>query len=113
MCIIGLDYVGLRPSSFCKKYDVVGFDRTLELSKEQLLEVKDTITYSYDLEDIKDANIYIVTVPTPINSSNRPDLTPLVKPSQMIGKVLILKLQHKLMNYIKVLSKHVLIKQTQ
>ena len=103
ICIIGLGYVGLPlAAAFAKKYDVVGFDinkprvdelkddfdRTLELSKEQLYEVKDTITYSYDLEDIKDANIYIVTVPTPIDSSNRPDLTPLVKSSQMIGRVL-------------------------
>ena len=103
ICIIGLGYVGLPlAAAFAKKYEVVGFDinkprvielnndfdRTLELSTEQLLEVKDSIKYSCDLEDIKDANIYIVTVPTPIDSSNRPDLTPLVKSSQMIGKVL-------------------------
>ncbi|KAB7886158.1 nucleotide sugar dehydrogenase [Poseidonibacter ostreae] len=103
ICIIGLGYVGLPlAAAFAKKYTVVGFDineprveelnndydRTLELDKEQLVEVKDNITYSCDLEDIKDANIYIVTVPTPIDSSNRPDLTPLVKSSQMIGRVL-------------------------
>ena len=103
ICIIGLGYVGLPlAAAFAKKYTVVGFDineprveelnndydRTLELNKEQLVEVKDNITYSCDLEDIKDANIYIVTVPTPIDSSNRPDLTPLVKSSQMIGRVL-------------------------
>ena len=103
ICIIGLGYVGLPlAAAFAKKYTVVGFDineprveelnndydRTLELNKEQLVEVKDNITYSCNLDDIKDANIYIVTVPTPIDSSNRPDLTPLVKSSQMIGKVL-------------------------
>ncbi|APW66148.1 Vi polysaccharide biosynthesis protein VipA/TviB [Poseidonibacter parvus] len=103
ICIIGLGYVGLPlAAAFAEKYTVVGFDinkprvdelnndfdRTLELNKEQLLEVKDSITYSSNLDDIKDANIYIVTVPTPIDSSNRPDLTPLVKSSQMIGKVL-------------------------
>ncbi|KAB7887755.1 nucleotide sugar dehydrogenase, partial [Poseidonibacter ostreae] len=103
ICIIGLGYVGLPlAAAFAKKYTVVGFDineprveelnndfdRTLELNKEQLVEVKDNITYSCKLDDIKDANIYIVTVPTPIDSSNRPDLTPLVKSSQMIGKVL-------------------------
>jgi len=103
ICIIGLGYVGLPlATAFASKYEVVGFDinkprveelnndfdRTLELSKEQLLEVKETIKYSYDLEDIKDANIYIVTVPTPIDSSNKPDLTPLIKSSQTIGKVL-------------------------
>jgi len=103
ICIIGLGYVGLPLAvAFAKKFDVVGFDInktrvdelnkdfdiTLELDKQQLLEVKNFIKYSIDLEDIKDANIFIVTVPTPIDSSNRPDLTPLVKSSQMIGKVL-------------------------
>ena len=104
ICIIGLGYVGLPlAQAFAEKYkNVVGFDinksrveelnndydRTLELSKEQLLEVKDSISYTYDLEDIKESNIYIVTVPTPIDSSNRPDLTPLIKSSQMIGKIL-------------------------
>jgi len=103
ICIIGLGYVGLPlAAAFAKKYDVVGFDinesrveelnndydRTLELSTEQLKEVKDNITYSTNLDDMKDATIYIVTVPTPIDSSNRPDLTPLVKSSQIIGKVL-------------------------
>jgi len=101
--IIGLGYVGLPlAAALAKKYDVVGFDInqvrvnelnqdfdiTLELNKEQLLEVKSSIKYSCDLEDIKNSNIYIVTVPTPIDSSNKPDLTPLVKSSQMIGKVL-------------------------
>ena len=103
ICIIGLGYVGLPLAhAFAKKYNVVGFDinqsrikelnnyfdRTLELNKVQLLEVKDTIKYSTNLDDIKDSNVYIVTVPTPIDYSNRPDLTPLVKSSQMIGKVL-------------------------
>jgi UDP-N-acetyl-D-galactosamine dehydrogenase len=44
--------------------------------------------FSTNLDDIKDSNVYIVTVPTPIDSTNRPDLTPLIKSSQMIGKVL-------------------------
>lgn len=103
ICIIGLGYVGLPlAAAFAKKYDVIGFDineprieelrngidRTLELNIEQLLEVKDRLKYSFDIEDIKDSNVYIVTVPTPIDSSNRPDLTPLVKSSQMIAKVL-------------------------
>ena len=103
LCVIGLGYVGLPLAhAFAKKMEVVGFDinrtrieelnsgfdRTLELSDEQILEVKDSLKYSDQLEDIEDCNIYIVTVPTPIDSSNRPDLTPLVKSSQMIGKVL-------------------------
>lgn len=104
ICIIGLGYVGLPLAhAFSKKYQVVGFDinkprvdelnsgydRTLELSGD---EVKESITngmiYSTNMDDIKDCNVYIVTVPTPIDSSNRPDLTPLIKSSQTIGKVL-------------------------
>lgn len=103
ICIVGLGYVGLPlAAAFATKYDVVGFDinqprieelskgydRTLELEKEQLLAVKDKLIYSSNIEDIKDCNIYIVTVPTPIDHSNRPDLTPLIKSSQTIGKVL-------------------------
>lgn len=103
ICIIGLGYVGLPlATAFAKKYEVIGFDinearieelkngidRTLELNEEQLTEVKNKLKYSTRIEDIKDSNVYIVTVPTPIDSSNRPDLTPLVKSSQMISKVL-------------------------
>ncbi|WP_072682422.1 nucleotide sugar dehydrogenase [Arcobacter sp. LA11] len=104
ICIIGLGYVGLPLAhAFAKKNKEVvgfdinkvrveelknGFDRTLELDENQLNEVKDCLKYSENLEDIKDSNIYIVTVPTPIDSSNRPDLTPLVKSSQMLGKVI-------------------------
>ena len=104
ICIVGLGYVGLPLAhAFSKKYQVVGFDinkprveelrsgydRTLELTDD---EVKESITngmiYSTSMDDIKDCNVYIVTVPTPIDSSNRPDLTPLIKSSQTIGKVL-------------------------
>ena len=104
ICIIGLGYVGLPLAhAFSEKYEVVGFDiskpridelnsgfdRTLELTSEQVKEsIKNGMIFSTNLDDIKDCNIYIVTVPTPIDSTNRPDLTPLVKSSQMIGKVL-------------------------
>ena len=104
ICIIGLGYVGLPLAhAFSVKYEVVGFDinkpriavlnsgydRTLELTTDEVKEsIKNGMIFSDNLDDIKDANIYIVTVPTPIDSSNRPDLTPLVKSSQMIGKVL-------------------------
>lgn len=101
--IVGLGYVGLPLAhAFAKKYPVVGFDintarieelengedRTLELTAEQLFEVKETLRYSSSLDDIADCTVYIVTVPTPIDRNNRPDLTPLVKSSQSIGKVL-------------------------
>jgi len=101
--IIGLGYVGLPLAhAFAKKYKVVGFDinkkrleelkdgidSTLELTKQQLLEVKQNLTFTDSLDDIKDCNIYIVTVPTPIDKHKKPDLTPLIKASESVGKVL-------------------------
>lgn len=104
ICIVGLGYVGLPLAhAFAKKgMIIVGFDknqtridelisaydRTLELSELQLVEIKNAISYTSRIEDIQDCNIYIVTVPTPIDSSNRPDLSPLIKSSQTIGEVL-------------------------
>ncbi len=104
IAVIGLGYVGLPLAhAFSEKYDVVGFDiaqwridelnngidRTLELSEDQVKEVlAHGMQFSYDLDAIAECNIYIVTVPTPIDSSNRPDLTPLIKSSESVGKVL-------------------------
>jgi len=104
ICIIGLGYVGLPLAhAFSFKYSVVGldiyqtridelnntYDRTLELNKTQLQEALDNgIEFSCNIDDIKDCNIYIVTVPTPIDKHKRPDLTPLIKASETIGKVL-------------------------
>lgn len=112
ICIIGLGYVGLPLAhAFVSKYPIVGFDInqkriddlnnandfTLELSSEQLKVVlpkfNPTLTtnkleVTNNIDDIKDCNIYIVTVPTPIDKNKRPDLTPLIKASETIGKVL-------------------------
>ena len=104
ICIIGLGYVGLPLAhAFSFKYEVVGFDihqtrvdelgrahdKTLELSETQLKEALDNnIKFTCSVDDIKDANIYIVTVPTPIDRNKRPDLIPLEKASETIGKVL-------------------------
>ncbi len=103
IAIIGLGYVGLPLAhAFAKSYDVVGFDinktridelnsgydRTLELSDEQLAEIKGNINFSIDLKDIADCNIYIVTVPTPIDENNRPDLTPIEKSTQAVATIL-------------------------
>jgi len=104
ICIIGLGYVGLPLAhAFSNKYEVVGldiyqtrvdelnkaYDRTLELNEEQLQEaLNNNIKFTCDVNDIKDCNIYIVTVPTPIDKNKRPDLTPLIKASETIGKVL-------------------------
>ena len=104
ICIIGLGYVGLPLAhAFSEKFEVVGldinqpridelnsgFDRTLELTNEQ---VKDSINngmkFTSNLDDAKDCNIYIVTVPTPIDENNEPDLTPIVKSTQSVGKIL-------------------------
>jgi UDP-N-acetyl-D-galactosamine dehydrogenase len=104
ICVIGLGYVGLPLAhAFSFKYKVVGFDiaqwridelmsgydRTLELSEEQVKEaLANDMTFTRNLEDIADCNIYIVTVPTPIDKHKKPDLTPLIKASETIGKVL-------------------------
>ena len=104
LAIIGLGYVGLPLAhAFSEKYEVVGFDiskwridelssgydRTLELSSEQVNEaIKNGMKFTLDTNDIKDCNIYIVTVPTPIDKNKRPDLTPLIKASETVGKVL-------------------------
>jgi len=104
ICIIGLGYVGLPLAhAFSEKYQVVGFDinkpridelnsgfdRTLELTENQVKEsLKNGMKFTLDVEDIKDSNIYIVTVPTPIDDNNEPDLTPIVKSTETIGKIL-------------------------
>ncbi|WOE70103.1 Vi polysaccharide biosynthesis UDP-N-acetylglucosamine C-6 dehydrogenase TviB [Hydrogenimonas thermophila] len=104
IAIIGLGYVGLPLAhAFSIKYKVVGFDiaqsridelkngydRTLELSEEQVKEaISNGMEFTNQIEDIKDCNIYIVTVPTPIDEHKTPDLTPLLKASETIGKVL-------------------------
>jgi UDP-N-acetyl-D-glucosamine/UDP-N-acetyl-D-galactosamine dehydrogenase len=101
IAIIGLGYVGLPLAvEFSKKYQVIGFDinearvnelrtgtdRTLEVSDDELAE--SDLVFSHTVESLKSANIYIVTVPTPINEHKQPDLTPLIKASEMLGKVI-------------------------
>jgi len=110
IAIIGLGYVGLPLARlFATKYPVVGFDinkkRVDELMSgiDHTLEVEASILQSvlkkqanddiglicsYNLDDIKDCNYYVVTVPTPVDKNNRPDLTPLYKASETVGKVL-------------------------
>ena len=102
VAIIGLGYVGLPLAvEFGKKVPVVGFDiyqkridelksgkdHTLEVSLEELA-LSTQLDYSSNLEDLKDCNFFIVTVPTPIDKFKQPDLMPLVKASQSIGNVL-------------------------
>lgn len=102
LAIIGLGYVGLPlAAEFGKHRSVVGFDinqsriaalkaghdTTLEVSDEELTHSM-YLNYSSDIDDLKGCNTYIVTVPTPIDTHKKPDLTPLIKASQTIGKVL-------------------------
>jgi UDP-N-acetyl-D-galactosamine dehydrogenase len=102
LAVIGLGYVGLPLAvEFGKKIPVVGFDivpqriedlkngkdSTLEVEPE-LLKQASNLSFTSDLNNIKECNTFIVTVPTPIDDHKRPDLTPLVKASQSIGKVL-------------------------
>jgi UDP-N-acetyl-D-glucosamine/UDP-N-acetyl-D-galactosamine dehydrogenase len=104
IAVIGLGYVGLPLAhAFASKYHVVGFDitqsrinellsghdRTFELSDEKVKEAIDNgMRFTSSLKDIAECNIFIVTVPTPIDKNKRPDLTPLIKASESVGKVL-------------------------
>lgn len=112
IAIVGLGYVGLPLARlFATKYPVVGFDinaarvQELKSGKDATLEVEDHLLQSVllnenptkdktglfcsdQIEDIADANIYIITVPTPVDKNNRPVLTPLYKSSETVGKVL-------------------------
>ncbi|WP_118973749.1 nucleotide sugar dehydrogenase [Taibaiella koreensis] len=109
IAVIGLGYVGLPLAiEFGKKYKVLGFDikqnrieelakgedSTLEANIDDLKQVTAQVsedkglTFSFNVDDLKDYNVYIVTVPTPIDQFKAPDLMPLIKASEMLGKVL-------------------------
>lgn len=110
IAVIGLGYVGLPLARlFATKYPVVGFDinekriKELNLGHDSTLEVEDAILQNVLVDKLSDScgmyctnelafigacNVYIVTVPTPVDKNNRPDLTPLYKASETVGKVL-------------------------
>ncbi len=104
ICVIGLGYVGLPLARlFSTKYETVGFDMkrsridelnaghdvTLEVSDELLQEaLKNGFKCTSNLDEISDCNFYIVAVPTPVDVNNNPDLTPLFKASESVGKVI-------------------------
>lgn len=110
IAVIGLGYVGLPLARlFATKFPVIGFDinqsriDALRSGTDTTLEVEDDVLQavlapspnmetglycSANLDDIKDCNYYVVTVPTPVDKNNRPDLTPLYKSSETVGKVL-------------------------
>ena len=110
IAVMGLGYVGLPLARlFATKYPTIGFDinetriKELQAGRDNTLEVEDDILQaalrdnpmmdkglycSNKIEDIKDCNYFIVTVPTPVDSTNRPILTPLYKASETVGQVL-------------------------
>jgi UDP-N-acetyl-D-galactosamine dehydrogenase len=102
IAVVGLGYVGLPLAvAFAKHYSTIGDDinlhrvnelknhndLTLETTTQELKEAK-LLSYTTDLEDIASANIYIITVPTPVDSNNMPELSPLEKASIAIGSIL-------------------------
>ena len=102
IAVIGLGYVGLPLAvEFGKKRTVIGFDikhqriseltsgvdHTLECSAKELRDAKH-LSFTSDSDQLKKAQVFIVTVPTPVDKANRPDLTPLIKASETVGKVL-------------------------
>mgnify|MGYP000126531271 FL=1 len=102
IAVIGMGYVGLPLAvEFAKNLPVLGFDintvrieelksgkdSTLEINEEELSEAQ-YLTYSSDVNDLKSSNVYIVTVPTPIDKHKKPDLTPLEKASEMLAGVI-------------------------
>ena len=103
ICIVGLGYVGLPLAlAFSKKFKVIGydtnplrieelqdgFDRTLEVKTGLLERRKSSISFTSNILEAKHCDIFIVTVPTPIDSYNRPDLNPLIESSLTIGSIL-------------------------
>lgn len=104
ICVIGLGYVGLPLARlFSTKYETIGFDmnqkrvdalmaghdETLEVSDELLqTAISDGFICTSNIEKIRDCNFYVVAVPTPVDRHNNPDLTPLYKASETVGKVL-------------------------
>lgn len=104
IAVIGLGYVGLPVANiFATKYNVIGYDinvnrveslnnyidNTLEISRDQLKNSLDNnLILTHDISELKECNIYIITVPTPINKDKSPNLIPLIDASAAVGKIL-------------------------
>ena len=103
ICVVGLGYVGLPLAiAFSEKFKTIaydtnterikelrkGIDKTLEIEKPELDKVKNNIYFTNNIEKAQSCNFYVVTVPTPIDKSNKPDLSPLMKASKKVGSVL-------------------------
>jgi len=103
IAIIGLGYVGLPLAvEFAKKYKVIGFDinqnritelkknydSTLEIKDDTILSVRDNLNFTSNINDTKECNIYILSVPTPIDEFNKPNLEPLISSSKSVGTII-------------------------
>ena len=102
VCVIGLGYVGLPLAiAFSKKYSTIGYDkdlnrieelrneydRTLEISKDNLSGLKN-LKFHFDKNFVKDCNIYIITVPTPVDEFNAPDLSMIRDATKFVGDII-------------------------
>ena len=102
IAVIGLGYVGLPLAvTLSDKWDTIGFDinslrvaelssgkdNTGEVSSDEISKAK-KLSFSDDIESLMDRNVFIITVPTPIDGKNNPDLTPLISASELVGKIL-------------------------
>ena len=102
IAVVGLGYVGLPLAvEFGKHFNTIGFDinqsrikelkngndSTMEVSKDNL-ESSENLIFSNDAQDIKDSNIFIITVPTPIDRHKNPNLKPLISASEIVGNIL-------------------------
>jgi len=103
IAIVGLGYVGLPLAvEFAKKYEVIGFDislsrikeiekhhdSTLEIIDDVISSVRNNLNFTSDIYDTKDCNIFILSVPTPVDEFNKPDLNPLISSSKTVGTVI-------------------------
>ena len=103
IAVVGLGYVGLPLAvEFAKKYEVIGFDislsriKELEKNHDSTLEIRDAVislvrdnlNFTSDIDDTKDCSIFIISVPTPVDEFNKPDLNPLISSSKTVGTVI-------------------------
>jgi len=103
IAIIGIGYVGLPLAvEFAKKYEVIGFDisqsriteleknkdSTFEIQDDAILSVRDNLNFTSNINDTKECNVYIISVPTPIDKFNNPNLEPLISSSKIVGTVI-------------------------
>ncbi len=103
IAIIGIGYVGLPLAvEFAKKYEVIGFDisqsriteleknkdSTFEIHDEAILSVRNNLNFTSNINDTKECNVYIISVPTPIDKFNNPNLEPLITSSKIVGTVI-------------------------